>query len=196
MVSVGEDWKVDLLVISPSLMLFASVGRRLSGSKLLSAPLLGPGPELTGFRDGYLASVPVDQVEDGVALGIPGHDLVEALALDLVEHGLQHVQLDWLLDEHDVVLRHDWRRTEQERNCPVGTPCYHAMLSRMHACTHGHKHTDTGTNAPALTHKHIHICTHTRTQALTHTHIQSHTHTSTLSHTHTHTHKHSHTHTH
>lgn len=55
----------------------------------------------------HLASVPVDQVEDGVILRLPGHDLVEALALDSVQHELEQVQLDRLLDENDVVLRHD-----------------------------------------------------------------------------------------
>lgn len=57
----------------------------------------------------HLASVPVDQVEDGVILRLPGHDFMKALSLDPVQHELQQVQLDRLLDEHDVVLRHDWR---------------------------------------------------------------------------------------
>ncbi len=57
----------------------------------------------------HLASVPVDQVEDGFILRLPGHDLMEALSLDSVQHELQQVQLDWLLNEHNVVLRHDWR---------------------------------------------------------------------------------------
>lgn len=56
----------------------------------------------------HLASVPVDQVEDGFILRLPGHDLMEALSLDSVQHELQQVQLDWLLNEHNVVLRHDW----------------------------------------------------------------------------------------
>lgn len=55
----------------------------------------------------HLASVPVDQVEDGVILRLPDHDLVEALSLDSVQHELEQVQLDRLLDENDVVLRHD-----------------------------------------------------------------------------------------
>ena len=63
----------------------------------------------------HLASVSVDQVEDGVVLWLPGHDFMEALSLDSVQHELQQVQLDRLLDEHDVVLRHDCR----ERSYPL-----------------------------------------------------------------------------
>lgn len=59
----------------------------------------------------HLASVPVDQVEDGFALRLPGHDFMKALSLDFVQHELQQVQLDRLLNEHNVVLRHDWRHT-------------------------------------------------------------------------------------
>lgn len=61
----------------------------------------------------HLASVPVDQVEDGFILWLPGHDFMETLSLDSVQHELQQVQLDRLLDEHNVVLRHDWG----ERKC-------------------------------------------------------------------------------
>lgn len=39
----------------------------------------------------HLASVPVDQVEDGVILRLPDHDLVEALSLDSVQHELEQV---------------------------------------------------------------------------------------------------------
>lgn len=53
--------------------------------------------------------MPVDQVEDGVTVRLPLHALVETLSLDSVQHELQQVQLDWLLNEHDVVLRHDCR---------------------------------------------------------------------------------------
>lgn len=52
----------------------------------------------------HLASVPVDQVEDGFTLRLPGHDFMKTLSLDSVQHELQQVQLDWLLNEHNVVL--------------------------------------------------------------------------------------------
>lgn len=52
----------------------------------------------------HLAGVPVDQVEDRSILRLPGHDFMKTLSLDSVQHELQQVQLDWLLDEHNVVL--------------------------------------------------------------------------------------------
>lgn len=48
--------------------------------------------------------MPVDQVEDGFVLGLPAHDLMEALAQNSVQHEPHQVQLDRLLNEHNVVL--------------------------------------------------------------------------------------------
>lgn len=65
----------------------------------------------------HLASVAVDQVEDGFILRVPGHDFMKALSLYSVQHELEQVQLDRLLDEHNVVLRHDWKgRAHTGRN--------------------------------------------------------------------------------
>lgn len=55
----------------------------------------------------HLSCAPVHQVEDSAVLRLPGQDVVKALALYLVQHELQQVQLDGLLNEHNVVLRHD-----------------------------------------------------------------------------------------
>lgn len=55
-------------------------------------------------RQTHRTSVPVDQVEDGVIVRLPLHAFVETLSLDSVQHHLQQVQLDWLLNENDVVL--------------------------------------------------------------------------------------------
>lgn len=46
----------------------------------------------------------VHEVEDGAILRLPGHDLVKALSHYFVQHDHHHVQLDGLLNEHDVVL--------------------------------------------------------------------------------------------
>lgn len=65
----------------------------------------------------HLACVPVDQVEDSFVLGLPGHDFMKAFPLDSVQHELQQVQLYRLLNEHNVVLRHDFkdRGTNKEK---------------------------------------------------------------------------------
>lgn len=55
-------------------------------------------------RQTHHTSVPVNQVEDCVIVRLPLHAFVEALSLDSVQHELQQVQLDWLLNENDVVL--------------------------------------------------------------------------------------------
>lgn len=65
----------------------------------------------------HLASVSVDQVEDGFILRLPSHGFVQTFSLDSVQHELQHVQLDWLLNKHNVVLRHDWRGRTHRTKC-------------------------------------------------------------------------------
>ena len=57
----------------------------------------------------HLACVPVDQVEDGVILRLPGHGFMKALSLYPVQHELQHVHLDWLLNKDNIVLRHNYK---------------------------------------------------------------------------------------
>lgn len=65
----------------------------------------------------HLASVSVDQVEDGFILRLPSHGFVQTFSLDSAQHELQHVQLDWLLNKHNVVLRHDWRGRTHGTRC-------------------------------------------------------------------------------
>lgn len=55
----------------------------------------------------HLSGVSVDQMEDCCMLRLPGHDFAKALPLYFVQHELQQIYLDWLLDKHNIVLRHD-----------------------------------------------------------------------------------------
>lgn len=58
----------------------------------------------------HLACMLVYEVEHSFLLGIPVDALAQSLPPQLACDYLQQVHLDWLLNEHHVVLRHGWNQ--------------------------------------------------------------------------------------
>lgn len=61
----------------------------------------------------HLACVLVHEVEDCLLFGIPVDAITQSLSSYFTCDYLQQVHLDWLLDEHHVVLRHGWKQEEK-----------------------------------------------------------------------------------
>lgn len=55
----------------------------------------------------------VNQVEDSVEFWHPVKAIRDAFPSQLACHNLKQVHLDWLLNEHDVVLRHGYNTLER-----------------------------------------------------------------------------------
>ncbi len=57
----------------------------------------------------HLSCVLVNEMENSFQVGIPVDALAQSLPPQLACDYLQQVHLNWLLDEHHVVLRHGWK---------------------------------------------------------------------------------------